>query len=733
VITKNHEVRLRDRQNQALSASTALGTLPKPIVSLEWHPEDCRFLAASEDGTSSIWRADDLVRIPFRFPGNQLYFAGWCMDGYGVAHAYEDGTINLDGPTWYGDLPDRSGRVPSIVYGPNYRMVTMPWHTYSPRLWTLPGVGSMPTMVPLLGHTGPVHTATFSADGTRIATGSVDHSVRLWTTLAIQQPTPIPQPPFGDTSLSERFVRFSANGELVAFFENNWGGPAGSRIEVWDARGTTPIACVHVKPNRLADAALDEQGRLLAVAMRTTRSRTVEPASTHRTAKSIVGLFHAEDGTSLPPDFVGPPGAEIESCRFAVDGRSLLATCANHSLLVWDVPSRRLLRHLEPETKADNSALGLRWFAVHSASKEVQVFDSLGIEPPRSLGFCEALHGFSEDGGSVVTVKAPRTIELLRLGAGPPISIHLPGEGKLQGAIHASETCVLVTEEHSSGLATSRKQLTYWDLASGQRLGCWPGDWSARFTAGGSRILATDGLRIMIVDAQTGRQIITWKHQLGSNHPWPSPDGRSFAVASEEESEAWMWSTEPFAVRAQAASDLAAAKSRLQSRFEAIATKNLSVAGLRTKVAEWRLEDPFERRAATLLLGEFVDQRLVEVERVRDLRLGASVEDAQKAVGLVAAAIDDFPGEVTMRRLLGMLHYRAGRPADAVAMLTPEVTNDPETKYATSQWLVLAMAHARLGDREAALAAMERVDRTRDDARELLAEAEALLAATFPK
>jgi WD40 repeat protein len=48
----------------------------------------------------------------------------------------------------------------------------------SVRLWDL--ATSRPIGAPLTGHTGPVTSVAFSRDGTTLAAGSADHTVRLW-------------------------------------------------------------------------------------------------------------------------------------------------------------------------------------------------------------------------------------------------------------------------------------------------------------------------------------------------------------------------------------------------------------------------------------------------------------------------------------------------------------------------------------------------------------------------
>jgi WD40 repeat protein len=58
--------------------------------------------------------------------------------------------------------------------------------------------------VELNGHTDYVHAVAFSPDGTRLASGSGDHTVRIWDSLSIQARTSQGDPSHRDAPFRPR-------------------------------------------------------------------------------------------------------------------------------------------------------------------------------------------------------------------------------------------------------------------------------------------------------------------------------------------------------------------------------------------------------------------------------------------------------------------------------------------------------------------------------------------------
>ncbi|KAG9010280.1 hypothetical protein FRB90_007835 [Tulasnella sp. 427] len=84
---------------------------------------------------------------------------------------------------------------------------------------------------PLRGHTEWVNAVAFSPDGTRLASGSDDETIRMWDA---QTGAPIGEPLRGHTSYVSA-VAFSLDGTRLASGSDN------ETIRMWDAQTGAPI------------------------------------------------------------------------------------------------------------------------------------------------------------------------------------------------------------------------------------------------------------------------------------------------------------------------------------------------------------------------------------------------------------------------------------------------------------------------------------------------------------
>ncbi|WP_090940155.1 WD40 repeat domain-containing protein [Nonomuraea jiangxiensis] len=184
--------------------------------------------------TSSPFSADTLALAP----GGKILAAGG---------------DNLPGSTW--DLPSGRRRqlmnwqypMPALAFRADGVLLATGGMDHTVRLWnpvTHRQVGG-----PLIGHLGPVRVAAFSPDGTMLATSGEDRTVRLWDVRRRIQLVALPSP-------AQQLAFSSTGGTLVSVDQRD--------VSLWDVAGLTRSVITNV--NDASYTAFSPDGTLLAVA-----------------------------------------------------------------------------------------------------------------------------------------------------------------------------------------------------------------------------------------------------------------------------------------------------------------------------------------------------------------------------------------------------------------------------------------------------------------------------------
>ena len=121
-----------------------------------------------------------------------------------------------------GILTGHTGAVFSVAFSPDGKTLASGSADHTIRLWDV-ATGS-PIGQPLTGHTGTVLSVAFSPDGKILASGSVDDTIRLWDMFTGR---PIGEPLTGHTR-SVTSVAFSPDGRILA------SGSHDGTIRLWD-------------------------------------------------------------------------------------------------------------------------------------------------------------------------------------------------------------------------------------------------------------------------------------------------------------------------------------------------------------------------------------------------------------------------------------------------------------------------------------------------------------------
>lgn len=191
-------------------------------------------------------------------------------------------------------------------------------------------------LITLRGHSEPIKQIVFSGFGDLIATASADSTVKIWETGSGQQLVSL-----NDHNGPVNAVAFSPDGVSMAS-----GGQDGT-IRLWDAYGglplttlcelESPITALNYSPTANWLAAADESGSLKLWELETGR----EILNLEIPESQIIDSADAEPAISQH--------ARIDRIMFSPDGKQLVATAGDDTLLRWRASDGKVLPkvHLE--------------------------------------------------------------------------------------------------------------------------------------------------------------------------------------------------------------------------------------------------------------------------------------------------------------------------------------------------------------------------------------------------
>jgi WD40 repeat protein len=436
----------------------------------------------------------------------------------------------------------------AVAYSPDGSRLASGSHDWTIKLWDARSGALIAT---LRGHTASVWSVAYSPDGTRLASASMDKTIKLWdcgsgALLATLR---------GHTG-AVRSVVYSPDGRRLASAGGEW---LKGEVKVWDAHSGAAIATLRGHTNRVFSVAYSPDGTRLATASEDQTVKVWDAGSgaliaTLRGQTSIItSVAYSPDGTRLAGGasdnktinlWDAKTGALITTLRghtdrvlgvrFSPDGKHLASAGWDRTVKVWDAHRGALVATLGHRRmwSVCYSPDGTR-LASSSQDFTVKVWDTLGDGTPLAGDTHSAQAvAYSPDG----TRLAGATANGVKLGdakSGAPLAT-LPGYPNGVLAV-----CYSPDGTRLAGASLDHTILV-WDSRTGTLLALLRGHTfpvrSLAFSPDGSRLASAgpDGV-LKLWGARSGAEIATLRGHAAQ--VWSvvySPDGTRLASASED-------------------------------------------------------------------------------------------------------------------------------------------------------------------------------------------------------
>ncbi|MBV9491355.1 MAG: tetratricopeptide repeat protein, partial [Verrucomicrobia bacterium] len=576
------------------------------------------------------------------------------------------------------------------------------------RVWD---VGTQKEVRTLRGHKSPVATVTFLDDNFTLASGAYDQAIRLWN---LRKTAPEVSRGFRIDDYRDNVgICFSADQHYLAVSD-----PWDRRIAILDALTGHKLRSIAGKPWR-------------------TQFLPSEPVLAVPDDNFAIRLIDVTTGEQKPnsPIFQGHRAA-IRSIAFSGEGTRMASGDEKGDVFVWNVATGEAVplpgRH--EMIKAVAVSPDGKWVAASSPDeRRVRIWEvasaRLAHELPYStVGYCLR---FSPDSTLLVTDDRTGRLHLVSLATGKDEKILVAHTGVIWDAAFSPDGRRLLT-------LSADRTMRLWDVGTGRSI--FALDENKSYTAAA---FSADGLRLATV---LNDQVKVWDAALFTADR-KARDWLFYAVRGRyyEELEDWPESIDNFthALRSEPA-ELSASGRRdfawiqQQRGYAYAALGNLQQAEGDFSEVVKQFPDDTEalgnRADAELALGKRSDyleicRQCCEIALKKHEAHASNTAawlcslvpgapgDLQALISLMRETTQENPKGYAYRSTLGSILYRAGEYQEAITTLRAAMTMRPLNSVDSSssakaldhdqdgtawEWVFLAMANFRLGDRTAA-------------------------------
>jgi WD40 repeat protein/serine/threonine protein kinase len=416
------------------------------VKAVAFNPAGTRLATGSDDRTVRIWdaRTGQLMLPPLAGHQGAVFGVAFSPDGQLLASAGKDRTVRVwdaatGAPIWV--LRGHTGYIPAVAFSPDGRRLASGGEDATIRLWD-PATGR--EVITLRDHKGCVNSLAFGPDGWRLASaayGNLDNTVRIWNATPIEDAGPDPIRIFTGHTQDVQCLAFSPDGSLLAS-----GGPdrtvrvrnadMGQVIHVLRDRQLQEINSVAFSPDGQHLAATSEIG---IVAVWNVRSGQKAWGGIRKISDyDLGGIIYSPDGKSLAiadggkavhildattgenrKTLKGNIGA-VSAVAYRSDGRRLAAVSATQQVLVWDTKTWRfqILKGHETSLNSVDYRPDGQFLASAGDDGEVVLWEATGDQEVKLARRFRAHHdgmdcvAFSPDGRRLATCSWDGTVKI---------------------------------------------------------------------------------------------------------------------------------------------------------------------------------------------------------------------------------------------------------------------------------------------------------------------------------
>ncbi len=509
----------------------------------------------------------------------------YSADGQWLLTAGRDMLVKLWRPDRYAEerelaaAPEERDAILAARFSPDGKQIVTAGRDRTATLWNAQSLERVKRFQE--GHDFLASSAVFFDDGSRLATGAGDGTVRVW-----------------DVATGSEMLRLDGTGRTAALAVADDGvhivtGSVGAKAQIWDAATGRKLQDLgedeQGEPIEITAARFAPGGQLLATGDDIGRCRVwrynapagkwVAGAWLYGHSRTITAMAFADGGARLItasgdntcgqwdvaaareiPDRVLKHPDWVGDLVVSRDGRTALTGCDDGKLRLWSLDDARLMQTIEP-VAADSAVSSIdmtgdgRLAAVTSAAEgTVRLWDLAArreITVPKSAGSRGAWIDYGLRSSQLWAARfAPEGQRLLVIGGNDARLFNL-ADHKM--AVRFSPSGVVASADMSpdgTRVVTGSwdRSAKIWDAAAGRVIvkldGLHQGEInSVRYSPDGKRILtASDDGTARLWDAETGKPLdpVIRGHQGGVREACFSPDGKSIlTVSSDKTARVW--------------------------------------------------------------------------------------------------------------------------------------------------------------------------------------------------